>query len=239
MLDQIRTSLCLYGKALAGRAKHAKAQALLKFVIDKFKPTGEKLSEVYHLKAELGLRGASVRNKAQLTAAKDDAETAFKSCVGHMKIVRSLTLIDCLKELKDYEEAKKVLAELNTSSPFKARLIQQHLSLRLRSKNLLETDFTDGEKKELQEMISQCDTIADQASPKDSIFRLEQIHRSFMNQVSVGLLVDAAAANATISSITSLIGKFHGDPVFRSNQLFYDASLLTINLNTRKSDGVE
>ena len=189
------------------------------------------MTETYHLKAELGLKGASARNKTQLMNTKKDAEESLKGCVGHLKIIRSLILIDCLKELKMFEEAQKVLDPLTSNSPLKAKIIQQYISIKLRSKMSIEEDFDEQEKSTFSRMIAECDEIADKAFPKDSIFRIEQVHRSYLNLISAGLMTETSHAQGQLDIITGLVIKFHGGDVSnRSNQNFYDASLLLINL---------
>lgn len=58
----------------------------------------------------------------------------MKDAVGQQKIVRSFTLIECLKELKMFEVAKNVLSTLHADGPLKIRIILQHFNIRLKLK---------------------------------------------------------------------------------------------------------
>lgn len=154
---------------------------------------------------------------------------------------RRFSIIDCLKELKDHEQARKVLAgmqsDLNESlgekakdHPLQSLINQADVGLCLREKTQNHGEMSDELRKRCEALVDQNEAIAIKVNAPDSIHLVNQLHSNYLNKISLGSVKDMASAVAEIKKITPLVAKFHNDENELNNQYVFEAKLLLATL---------
>ena len=150
-----------------------------------------------------------------------DVNETGKSNIALLK--RRFSVIDCLKERKEFKEARKVLegmqADLNVAlgedaknHPMQVLINQADLGLCLREKNANNGTMEDEERKRCQDMIERNEEITLRHVGADSIHLLNQLHSGYLNKISLGSIKDMKGAVDEIKKLTPLVAKFHDDP---------------------------